>query len=90
MRRAAAAFALAALAAACGPGGIHSTADDRALIMAASKGDVAEVQRLIAAGADVNYHGTRYGRSRTALSEAVHGRHIEIIDILEKADAQEW
>jgi hypothetical protein len=77
------------VAAACGCGG-HDVSINRALVTACGAGDPSEVQRLIAAGADVDYRWTRSGRTRTPLSEAVHGRHTAVIEILERAGAQEW
>jgi hypothetical protein len=78
-----------AIATACGSGG-RDVSIDRALVTACGVGDSSEVQRLIAAGADVDYRWTRFGRTRTPLSEAVHGRHTAVVEILERAGAQEW
>ena len=61
-----------------------------ALIAACREGQTPVVQRLVTAGADVNYKATSYGRTETPLSAAVKGRHVEIVDILDRAGAQEW
>lgn len=61
-----------------------------ALIAACREGQTPIVQRLVAAGADVNYKSTSYGRTETPLSAAVKRRHVEIVDILDRAGAQEW
>jgi len=62
----------------------------RALIAACREGQTLIVQRLVTAGADVNYKATSYGRTETPLSAAVKRRHVEIVDILDRAGAQEW
>lgn len=62
----------------------------RALLAACREGQTPIVERLVAAGADVNYKSTSYGRTETPLSAAVKGRHVEIVDILDRAGAQEW
>jgi hypothetical protein len=61
----------------------------RALIAACRESET-PMQRLVAAGADVNYKATSYGRTETPLSAAVKGRQVEIVDILDRAGAQEW
>lgn len=62
----------------------------RALLAACREGDTAVVQRLVEAGADVNYKSTSYGRTETPLSAAVKGRQVAIVEILDRAGAQEW
>jgi hypothetical protein len=62
----------------------------RALLQACRMGDTAVVQRLVAAGADVNYRRTSYGRTETPLSAAVEEGHVEVVDILDRVGAQEW
>ena len=48
---------------------------DQALISAAARGDLPEVQRLLATGAGV---GARDGRRRTALLAATQGNHVAV------------
>src|SRR5947209_19014897 len=48
---------------------------DQALIVAAGKGDVAAVERLIREGASV---AARDGRGRTAFLAATHGNHAAV------------
>jgi hypothetical protein len=62
----------------------------RALLQACRMGDTAVAQRLVAAGADVNYRRTSYGRTETPLSAAVKEQHVEIVEILDRVGAQEW
>lgn len=59
-----------------------------ALVSASGRGLTAVVRRLVEAGANVNHVQRKTGR--TALSEAVHGRRLEVIEILERAGAREW
>lgn len=59
-------------------------ADGPGLIAAAGKGDVKEVERLIAAKADVH---ARDGRGRTALLAATHGNHVDVARVLIAAGA---
>lgn len=59
-------------------------ADGPTLIAATGKGDLAEVQRLLAAKADVH---ARDGRGRTALLAATHGNHVEVARALIAAGA---
>ena len=56
-----------------------------ALTTAAADGRVGMVRRLVALGADVN---PRNGRS--PLAEAIHGRHREVITVLDEKGAREW
>lgn len=65
----------------------------RALVTACGLGNTAIAERLVAAGADVNYHWRGHRSNpgvETPLSEAVQGRHLAIIDLLERAGAREW
>jgi ankyrin repeat protein len=57
---------------------------DHALIMAAAKGDIATVERLIGQGASVM---ARDGRGRTALLAATHGDHVAVARALLAAGA---
>lgn len=57
---------------------------DQALIVAAGKGDLAEVERLLKSGADV---AARDGRRRTALLAATHGNHVGAAKALIEAGA---
>jgi hypothetical protein len=59
-----------------------------ALVTASERGLTAVVRRLVEAGANVNHVQRKTGR--TALSEAVHVRRLEAIEILEQAGAREW
>lgn len=59
-------------------------ADGPGLIAAAEKGDLKEVERLIAAKADIH---ARDGRGRTALLAATHGNHVEVARALIAAGA---
>lgn len=62
--------------------GLPTQADaprDRALIVAAEKGDAATVRRLLRAGADIR---ARDGRGRTALLAATHGNRVEAARLL--------
>jgi ankyrin repeat protein len=85
-----AAFAMLAMAAAAQANGDERLADDPAdgttpLHWAVYRGDVAEVKRLIANGADVN---ARNDYGSTPLSEAAVAGNVEVIDRLLKAGAQ--
>jgi hypothetical protein len=75
---------------ACDSSGPVNTSSDEALARACDTGDLAEVQRQISLGADVNDGSTRYARKRMPLALAVHRRHTAIIEVLEKAGAREW
>jgi ankyrin repeat protein len=74
---------------ACTTGYVDASLDE-ALVRACDQGSAAEVQRLIAAGANVNTRNSKYARRRTPLALAVHRRNLELIELLEKAGAQEW
>jgi hypothetical protein len=56
-----------------------------ALTAAAAAGHLDMARRLVALGADVN---PRNGRS--PLAEAIHGRHREVIALLDEKGAREW
>lgn len=58
--------------------------DGSGLIAAAGKGDLAAVERLIAAKAGLN---ARDGRGRTALLAATHGNHVDVARVLIAAGA---
>lgn len=68
--------------------GIGIDRNDHALMLAAMRGQVAEVTRLIAQGADVNYVDPLDRRS-TPLSYAMAGSHAEIVRLLRKAGARQ-
>jgi uncharacterized protein len=57
---------------------------DRALIVAAARGDAGEVRRLLSTGASV---AARDDRGRTALLVATHGNHVEVARLLISAGA---
>lgn len=69
---------------------VKGVGSSRALLEACRSGYTAVAERLVARGVDVNYRWRRYGVTRTPLSEAVQGRHVAIIELLERAGAQEW
>jgi hypothetical protein len=71
---------------------MKSDGTGRALVTACRLGYTAVVERLVTAGADVNYHWWGSGTigCLTPLSEAVQGRHEAIIELLERAGATEW
>jgi len=56
-----------------------------ALTAAAAEGRVTMVRRLIALGANVNPH-----LGRSPLAEAIHGRHRDVIALLDEKGAREW
>ncbi len=56
------------------------------LLAASARGDVKAVERLVAAGANVDVIHTRYGR-RTALYEASENGHVEVVKVLITAGA---
>ena len=56
-----------------------------ALTTAAAEGGVTMVRRLIALGANVNPHN-----GRSPLAEAIHGRHRDVIALLDEKGAREW
>ena len=56
-----------------------------ALTTAAAEGRVTMVRRLIALGANVNPHN-----GRSPLAEAIHGRHRDVIALLDEKGAREW
>jgi ankyrin repeat protein len=56
-----------------------------ALTIAAAEGRVTMARRLIALGADVNPHN-----GRSPLAEAIHGRHRDVIALLDEKGAREW
>lgn len=62
-------------------------AENVQLIEAASKGDAAKVQSLLAQGAKVNYR--REGDDATALIMASQNGHTEVVKILLKKDMTE-
>jgi hypothetical protein len=67
---------------------VKSPGVGEALITASERGWTDTVRLLVDKGADVN-HQQRQSK-RTPLSEAVHRRHLAIIEILERAGAREW
>jgi hypothetical protein len=60
-----------------------------ALVVAAMKGHVNVVKRLLAAGVSPNYVASQPPR-RTALAEAIQTRRLDVIAALEAAGAREW
>jgi hypothetical protein len=75
--------------------GLDAKGEDasRALVVACRLGHTALAERLVAAGVDVNYHWWSHRDNpgaETPLSEAVQGRHADVIDLLERAGAREW
>lgn len=73
---------LVALASVCAPVGAQDR--DQLLIAAAERGDLAEVQRLLKAGASVR---AQDGQGRTALVAATYGGHTPVARVLIGAGA---
>jgi len=81
---------LTAAALACGsagasePGPAHNPDHDLPLIVAAGRGDLAQVERLLSQGASVSATDPR---QRTALVAAAYGAHLEVARLLISAGA---
>lgn len=69
---------------------VKARATSEALLRACRDGYTSMAEKLVAAGADVNYKVTTRRRTETPLSAAVKGHHVPIVDLLDRAGAQEW
>lgn len=69
---------------------VKGQATSEALLRACRDGYTSMAEKLVAAGANVNFKLTTRRRTETPLSAAVQGHHVAIVELLDRAGAQEW